>query len=52
MAEEKNEAQEKKEGGFNIKVVILGLPLFIVQLIAVYFITANLLMDKFAQNAA
>ncbi len=52
MAEEKKDAKEKQEGGFNPKVIILGLPLFIVQLIAVYFITANLLMDKFAQNAA
>ena len=51
MADEKKEAKQDK-GGFNIKIIILGLPLFIVQLIAVYFITANLLMDKFAQNAA
>lgn len=52
MADEKQENTEKKEGGFNMKMIIVGLPLFVVQLIAVYFITANFLMDKFAQNAA
>ncbi len=56
MAEEKKEKKEIKEkkegGGFNPKILIIGLPLFVVQLIAVYFITANFLMDKFAQNSA
>lgn len=51
MAEEKKEKVEKKEGGFNAKLIIFGLPLFVIQLIAVYFITANYLMDKFVQNA-
>ncbi|MCK9279927.1 MAG: flagellar basal body-associated FliL family protein [Melioribacteraceae bacterium] len=32
--------------GFNIKIVLFGLPLFIIQLIAVYFITANVLIPK------
>ncbi len=32
--------------GFNIKVILFGLPLFIIQLIAVYFITANVLIPK------
>ncbi len=38
-------ADEKKKG-FNIKVLLIGLPLFIVQLVAVYFITANMLISK------
>lgn len=40
----KEETGEKKK--FNSKILIVGLPVFVVQLIAVYFITANLLLDK------
>lgn len=36
----------KKSGGFNIKVLLFGIPLFIIQLVAVYFITANFLINK------
>jgi len=32
--------------GFNIKIILFGLPLFIIQLIGVYFITANVLIPK------
>ncbi|MBN1301140.1 MAG: flagellar basal body-associated FliL family protein [Melioribacteraceae bacterium] len=36
----------------NPKIFIVGLPLFVVQLIVVYFITANILIEKFeAQHA-
>lgn len=36
----------KQKKGFNIKILLFGLPLFIVQLVAVYFITANFLLNK------
>ncbi|MDP2038775.1 MAG: flagellar basal body-associated FliL family protein [Ignavibacteria bacterium] len=39
---------EKK--GFNVKILLFGLPLFIVQLVAVYFITANFLLNKMHAN--
>ncbi|KAF0151648.1 MAG: flagellar basal body-associated protein FliL [Ignavibacteria bacterium] len=39
-------APEKAKAGINIKVLLLGLPLFIIQLVAVYFITANFLLNK------
>ena len=32
--------------GINPKVFLIGLPLFIVQLVIVYFVTANILMNK------
>ena len=41
---------DKKKGGLNSKIFIIGLPLFIVQLVAVYFITANLLMNQVKNN--
>lgn len=37
-------SSEKK--GFNIKVLLLGIPVFVIQLVAVYFITANILLNK------
>jgi len=50
MAEEEVQKEEKKEKlakkGFNIKVILIGLPLFIVQLILVYFITATFLVKN------
>ena len=36
----------KKSSFFNQKVIIIGLPLFIIQLVAVYFITANFLLNR------
>lgn len=36
----------KEKKGFNIKILLFGLPIFIVQLVAVYFITANFLLNK------
>jgi len=32
--------------GLNIKVLVIGIPAFIIQLIAVYFITANILLTR------
>jgi flagellar protein FliL len=41
---------EKK--GLNMKILIFGIPLFIAQLIAVYFVTANILLNKNQTNQA
>lgn len=46
MAEENEEVKVEKKSSPLIKIVLFGVPAFIVQLILVYFITANLLMDK------
>jgi len=43
MAEEEKK-EEKKKKGFNFKVILIGLPLFVVQLILVYFVTATFLV--------
>lgn len=40
---EEKAAPEKKKG-LNLKVIFIGLPLFIIQLVLVYFITANYLV--------
>jgi flagellar protein FliL len=40
------EVSKKKPSFFNQKVLLIGLPLFIVQLVVVYFITANFLLNK------
>ena len=40
---EEKAAPEKKKG-LNLKVIFIGLPLFIIQLVLVYFITANFLV--------
>jgi len=42
--------EETKKGGFNPKVLIIGLPIFIVQLVVVYFVTANILLSKIQHN--
>jgi flagellar protein FliL len=47
-AETQSLVKDKK--GFNFKILIIGIPLFIVQLIAVYFITANILMTRLQAN--
>lgn len=39
-------APKPKKSGLNPKIFIFGLPIFIVQLVAVYFITANILLHK------
>jgi len=40
----------EKKSGINPKVFIIGLPLFILQLVVVYFITANVLLNKHSSN--
>jgi len=49
MAEEEEKYEEKIEKpakkGFNVKVIVIGLPLFIIQLVLVYFITATFLVQ-------
>jgi flagellar protein FliL len=42
----------KKSGGAGKKILIIGLPLFIIQLVAVYFITANILLNRLQLNNA
>jgi len=39
-------AEIKKSSFFSQKVILIGLPLFIIQLVAVYFITANFLLNR------
>ncbi len=41
--EEKKE-QEGKKKGFNFKIILIGVPLFVLQLVIVYFVTANFLV--------
>lgn len=49
--EEKPEEIPVKKG-FNIKILLFGLPLFAVQLAAVYFITANILLPKIQSHSS
>ncbi|MCX6169917.1 MAG: flagellar basal body-associated FliL family protein [Ignavibacteriales bacterium] len=42
--------QPKEKKGLNLKILLFGIPIFIVQLIAVYFITANFLLNKVQTN--
>ncbi|MDF1611253.1 MAG: flagellar basal body-associated FliL family protein [Stygiobacter sp.] len=54
MADEQEKQVETtsgKKSGFNIKVLIIGIPLFIIQLVAVYFITANFLLSKMQSSS-
>lgn len=46
MADENQEMKVEKKSSPIIKIVLFGVPAFIVQLILVYFITANILMNK------
>ncbi len=43
MADEEKEG--KSGGGLNPKVLLIGIPLYIVQLVAVYFVTVNFFID-------
>lgn len=45
-------ASPEKKGGLNAKVFVIGIPLFVIQLVAVYFITANILLNKMSEKAA
>ena len=45
---------QKKSSFFSQKIILVGLPIFIVQLVAVYFITANFLLNRvqgYAKNS-
>ncbi len=42
--EQAGEEAPKAKSSFNLKIILFGLPIFIVQLVAVYFITANFLV--------
>ena len=50
----KNEEVQTKtvKSGLNTKIFIFGIPVFMIQLVAVYFITANILLKKFESRAA
>ncbi|MGE5429737.1 MAG: flagellar basal body-associated FliL family protein [Syntrophomonadaceae bacterium] len=41
-----------KKGGINPKVLVIGLPVFIIQLVVVYFVTANILLSKKDKEAS
>ncbi|MBI5726904.1 MAG: flagellar basal body-associated FliL family protein [Ignavibacteriales bacterium] len=45
------EIGESRKAGLNPKVFIIGLPLFIVQLVVIYFITANFLLSRWSSLA-
>ncbi len=48
--EQKNPDEIKlddKKSSLNMKVIIIGIPVFILQLVIVYFVTANILVKKF-----
>lgn len=45
------EIGESRKTGLNPKVFIIGLPLFIVQLVVIYFITANFLLSRWSSQA-
>ncbi|HVO72706.1 MAG TPA: flagellar basal body-associated FliL family protein [Ignavibacteriaceae bacterium] len=49
-AQEIEKPKTSKSGPLNMKVFLIGLPLFIIQVAAVYFITANILMSKSASQ--
>lgn len=44
---EELESPKSKKKLVNIKILMFGLPLFVVQLVVVYFVTANILLKKF-----
>lgn len=44
--EEVNKEQKEEKKGLNLKVIFIGLPLFIIQLVLVYFITATFLVKS------
>mgnify|MGYP006308474997 CR=1 FL=1 len=51
LEEVKPGIEEKPKSKFNPKILIFGLPIFVIQLIAVYFITANILLTKMESRA-
>lgn len=52
MADEQFDPQVKpKKGGISAKIFLLGIPVFVIQLVAVYFIVAYLLQQKYGYPA-
>ncbi len=52
MAETNDEIKVEKKSSSITKIILFGVPAFIVQLILVYFITANILMNKAGTTAS
>lgn len=52
IPKEKEKEKDKEKKGINIKIFLFGMPLFIAQLVAVYFITANILLKKVEANVS
>ncbi len=50
QTEQKEETAPKAKSPFNLKIILFGLPIFIVQLAAVYFITANFIVGGTAST--
>lgn len=51
MADEVEDVKVEKKSSPVTKIILFGVPAFIVQLILVYFITANILMNKVGSGA-
>lgn len=47
---EETAAPTEKKKGLNVKLLLFGIPIFIVQVIVIYFITANILLNKLQAN--
>jgi flagellar FliL protein len=47
---EETAAPSEKKKGLNIKVLLFGIPIFVVQVLVIYFITANILLNKLQAN--
>lgn len=47
---EDNKTTTQASGSSTTKIFMIGLPIFIIQLVVVYFITANILLDKFKEQ--
>jgi len=54
MAKEKESPEEKTKtkSKLNMKILLIGIPLFMVQLTVVYFVTANFLLNKWKESAS
>jgi len=46
-----NMAEDKKKSGLNLKALLIGIPLFVIQVAAVYYVTANILLSRFENQA-
>ncbi|MDP2363123.1 MAG: flagellar basal body-associated FliL family protein [Ignavibacteria bacterium] len=52
ITKEPPEIIKKEPSMFNPKILLIGLPIFIVQLVAVYFITANILLSGSSRSGS